>query len=124
MCRELVPEIYRCLHLLRTLSDGRLSSFHSTLLRAILLELKQLSQNSEEAVQAYLTPLFALVKRMESNTQLDTQEIIFNISDKVTDLRQYWFNVLFPSMQHRINFIVDDRAYVDRLHYAKRRLGE
>jgi hypothetical protein len=54
VCWELVPEIYRCLHLLWTLSDGKLSSFHSTLLRAILLELlpgKKLSQKSEEAVQ-------------------------------------------------------------------------
>ena len=48
---------------------------------------KQLSQKSEEAVQAHLVPLLALVKRMESNAQLDTQEAVFNISDKVTDLR-------------------------------------
>lgn len=35
VCRELVPEIYRCLNLLWTLSDGKLGSFYSTLLRAI-----------------------------------------------------------------------------------------
>ena len=35
VCRELVPEIYRCLHLLWTLSDGKLGSFYSTLLGAI-----------------------------------------------------------------------------------------
>ena len=50
---------------------------------------KQLSQKSEEAVQAHLRPLLVLVKLMESYTQLDTQEAIFNISDKVTDLRKY-----------------------------------
>ena len=33
--RELVLEIYRCLHLLWTLSDGERGSFYSTLLRAI-----------------------------------------------------------------------------------------
>ena len=35
VCQELVPEIYRCLHLLWTLSDGKLGLFYSTLLRAI-----------------------------------------------------------------------------------------
>ena len=35
VCRELVPEIYRCLHLLWTLSDGKLGSFYSTLLLTI-----------------------------------------------------------------------------------------
>jgi hypothetical protein len=85
---------------------------------------KQLSKKSEEAVQAHLTPLFALVKRMESNTQLDTQEVVFNISDrvfnisgKVTNLRQYWS--YFPACDVLINIIVDDRACIDGLHYAK-----
>lgn len=85
VCQELVPEIYRCLYLLWTLSDGKLA--------------KRLSQEAEEAVQARLGPLLVLVKRMELNTQLDTQEVIFNISDKVTNLH--------------------DRACIDRLHYAK-----
>ena len=34
-CRELVIEIYRCLRLLWTLSDGKHGSFYSTLLRGI-----------------------------------------------------------------------------------------
>jgi hypothetical protein len=33
--RELVPEIYRCLHLLCTISNEKLGSFYSRLLRAI-----------------------------------------------------------------------------------------
>ena len=35
VCLELLPEIYRCLHLLWTLSEGKLGSVYSTLLRAI-----------------------------------------------------------------------------------------
>jgi len=35
VCRELILEIYRCLHLLWTLSDEKLGSFYSALLRAI-----------------------------------------------------------------------------------------
>ena len=84
VCRELLPEIYCCLHLLWTLSDGKAGTFNSTLQ---VLPGKLLSKKSEEAVQAHLTSLLSLVKRMESNTQLDTQEVIFNISGKVTDLR-------------------------------------
>jgi hypothetical protein len=63
--------------------------FHATAhsLKLDFLLGKQLSKKSEEDVQARLKPLLALVKRMESNTQLDMQEGIFKISDKVTDLR-------------------------------------
>ena len=32
VCEKLVPEIYRCLYFLWTLSDGKLGSFYSTLL--------------------------------------------------------------------------------------------
>ena len=35
VCRELVPEIYRCLRLLWTLSDAKLGSFYSSLLYTI-----------------------------------------------------------------------------------------
>jgi hypothetical protein len=35
VCRELVPEIYRCLYLLWTLSEGTLGSFYSTLLHTL-----------------------------------------------------------------------------------------
>ena len=93
--------------------------------------MKQLSRKSEEAVQGHLTPLLSLVKRMESNTHLDKQEAIFNISDivsetqkvinnisdKVTDLRKYWS--YFPACIIIINLIVDDRACIDSLPYAK-----
>ena len=54
---------------------------------------KQLSQKTEEAVQTHLTPLLALVKRMESNAQLDTQEVIFNVSDKLTDMKNVVSNI-------------------------------
>ena len=62
--------------------------FHTTA-RYLISEFlpgKQLSQKSVEAVQAHFTPLLALANRMESNTQLDTQDVVFNISDKVIDL--------------------------------------
>ena len=54
---------------------------------------------------------------MELNTQLDTQEAIFNISDKVTKLSKYWLH--FPACNTVINPILDDHACIDRLHYAK-----
>ena len=54
---------------------------------------------------------------MESNTQLDTQEVIFNISDKVTHLGSYCSYLLACYLL--INLIVDDRACIDRLYYAK-----
>ncbi|KAJ7439533.1 hypothetical protein B0H11DRAFT_1883930 [Mycena galericulata] len=72
VCQGLLREIYRCLHLLWTLSEGNLA--------------KRLSVKSIEAVHARREQLAALVKRMELNQHLDTQAAVFKMSVEVTDL--------------------------------------
>ncbi|KAJ7871989.1 hypothetical protein B0H14DRAFT_3439202 [Mycena olivaceomarginata] len=72
VCQGLLREIYRCLHLLWTLSEGNLA--------------KRLSIKSIEAVHARREQLAALVKRMELNQHLDTQAAVFKMSVEVTDL--------------------------------------
>ena len=85
VCRELVPEIYRCLHLFWMLSDGKLSSIphYCALSNSSFCQ----ASSCPKSRRKQFTPLLALLKRIEANTQLDTQEVLFNISDKVTDLR-------------------------------------
>ncbi|KAJ7436685.1 hypothetical protein B0H11DRAFT_2256016 [Mycena galericulata] len=72
VCQELLREIYRCLHLLWTLSEGNLA--------------KRLSDKSIEAIHARREQLAALFQRMELNQHLDTQVAVFKMSIEVTDL--------------------------------------
>ncbi|KAG6906873.1 hypothetical protein DXG01_011586 [Tephrocybe rancida] len=68
----LIPVLYRCLYFVWALSKSSLG--------------KRLSDNSIKDISAHRNQLAALINRLKSNQELDTQAVMFEMSCKVADL--------------------------------------